>query len=139
MGGGGRPLTGRDDFATLLAQVAPGDRVALEVAEGGATRGVSVRATRPPDDVGEQVLLRFVGIRVGQRGRRLLVSRVVGGSAADTAGLEDGDVVLQINGEKVASVEDLNRIVGREYTRSSLLLVIQRGAFAYQLPFSLSS
>ena len=67
------------------------------------------------------------------------MSRVVGGSAADTAGLEDGDVVLQINGEKVASVEDLNRIVGREYTRSSLLLVIQRGAFAYQLPFSLSS
>jgi serine protease Do len=137
--GGARPLTGRDDFATLLAQVAPGDRVALEVAEGGSTRGVSVRATRPPDDVGEQVLLRLVGIRVGQRGRRLVVSRVVGGSAADAAGLEDGDVVLQINGEKAGSVEDINRIVGREYMRSSLLLVIQRGAFAYQLPFSLSS
>jgi S1-C subfamily serine protease len=137
--GAGRALTGRDDFATMLAQVAPGDTVALDVAEGGTTREVSVRATRPPDDVGEQVLLRFVGIRVAQHGGRLVVDKVVVGGAGDDAGLESGDVVLQINGQKVGSVGDVNRIVGREYARSSLLLVIQRGPFAYQLPFSLSS
>ncbi len=137
--GGGRALGGRDDFATLLAQVAPDERVVFEVAEGGATREVSVRATRPPADVGEQVLLRFVGLALAQRGARLVVSKVVGGGPAEGAGLERGDVVLQVNGERVGSLADVNRIVGREYTRSSLLLVIQRGPFAYQLPFSLSS
>ena len=137
--GGGRALSGRDDFATLLAQVAPDDRVVLEVAEGGTTREVSLRATRPPADVGEQVLLRFVGLALAQRGGRLVVSKVVGGGPAEGAGLERGDVVLQVNGEQVGSLADVNRIVGREYTRSSLLLVIQRGPFAYQLPFSLSS
>jgi serine protease Do len=137
--GGGRALATRDDYATLLAQVEPGDRVRFQVADGVTTREVTVRATNPPEDVGEQVLLRFVGIRLVQRGPRVVVSRVASGSPADDAGLANGDVVLQVNGEKVSTVAEVNRIVGREHTRSSLLLVVQRGPFAYQLPFSLSS
>jgi S1-C subfamily serine protease len=139
LAGGGRPLASRDDYATLLAQVAPGDRVTLQVREGAQTREVSVRATRPPEDLGTQVLLRFVGIGLAERGKRVVVNRVVHGSPADEAGLATGDVVLQVNGERVASIAEVDRVVGRGYTRSSLLLVIQRGPFAYQLPFPLSS
>jgi S1-C subfamily serine protease len=64
---------------------------------------------------------------------------VVQGSPAAEAGLAAGDVVLQVNGERVGSIAEIDRIVGRGYTRSSLLLAIQRGAYAYQLPFPLSS
>jgi S1-C subfamily serine protease len=67
------------------------------------------------------------------------VNRVVQGGAADGAGLAAGDVVLQVNGERGESIVEVNRIVAREHTRSSLLLVIQRGPFAYQLPFPLPS
>jgi serine protease Do len=137
--GGGRLFTSRDDYATLLAQVAPGDRVKFQVAEGATTKEVTVRATNPPEDVGEQVLSRLVGIKLVQRGGRVVVGRVVSGSPADDAGLATGDIVLQVNGEQVRTVAEVNRIVGREHTRSSLLLVVQRGPFAYQLPFSLSS
>jgi S1-C subfamily serine protease len=139
LAGGGRPLASRDDYATLLAQLAPGDRVTLQMWEGGQTREVTVRATRPPDDLGTQVLLRFVGITLAERGKRVVVSRVVQGSRGDEAGLAVGDVVLQVNGEHVVSIAEIDRIVGRGYTRSSLLLVVQRGPFAYQLPFPLSS
>jgi serine protease Do len=137
LAGGGKPLSSRDDYSTLLAQLAPGDRVTLQVGEGGQTREVNVRATRPPEDIGEQVLLRYVGIKLVVRGKHLIVNRVVQGSPADEAGLETGDAVLQLNGERVGSIEEVNRIVAREHTRSSLLLVIQRGPFAYQLPFAL--
>jgi serine protease Do len=137
--GGGRLLTSRDDYATLLAQVAPGDRVKFRVVDGATTREITVRASNPPEDVGEQVLSRFVGIRLVQRGTRVVVNRVVSGSPADDAGLVIGDVVIQVNGERVSTVAEVNRIVGREHTRSTLLLVVQRGPFAYQLPFSLSS
>jgi serine protease Do len=139
LAGGGKPLASRDDYSTLLAQLAPGDRVTLQVGEGGQTREVNVRATRPPEDIGEQVLLRYVGIKLVVRGKHLIVNRVVQGSPADAAGLEAGDAVLQLNGERVGSIEEVNRIVAREHTRSSLLLVIQRGPFAYQLPFALPS
>jgi serine protease Do len=136
---GGKPLASRDDYSTVLAQLAPGDRVTLLVGEGGKNREVNVRATRPPEDIGEQVLLRYVGIKLVVRGKRLVVNRVVQGSPADDAGLAVGDVVLQLNGERVGSIGEVNQIVAREHTRSSLLLVIQRGPYAYQLPFALPS
>ena len=137
--GGERPLESRDDYSTLVAQLAPGDRVTLQVAEGDRTREVTMRATRPPEDIGEQVLARFVGIKLVERGKRLVVNRVVQGSRAEDAGLAPGDVVVQVNGEGVGSLAEVNRVVARGYTRSSLLLVIQRGRFAYQLPFPLRS
>ena len=137
--GGERPLESRDDYSTLVAQLAPGDRVTLQVAEGDRTREVTMRATRPPEDIGEQVLARFVGIKLVERGKRLVVNRVVQGSRAEDAGLAPGDVVVQVNGEGVGSLAEVNRVVARGYTRSSLLLVIQRGRFAYQLPFPLPS
>ena len=136
--GNGRPITGRDDYATLLAQLAPGDRVTLEVTERSSSRVVALRATRPPADLGEQVLLRYVGVKLATRGKRVVISRVVPGSRADEAGLSAGDAVLQVNGEGVGNVEDVNRIIGREHTRSSVMLVIGRGPFAYQLPFPMS-
>jgi len=139
LAGGGKPLASRDDYSTLLAQLAPGDRVTLLVGEGGQTREVKLRATRPPEDIGEQLLMRYVGIKLGVRGKHLVVNRVVQGGPADGAGLAAGDVVLQVNGERVGSIVEVNRIVAREHTRSSLLLVIQRGPFAYQLPFPLPS
>jgi len=137
--GGERPFESRDDYSTLVAQLAPGDRVTLQVAEGDRTREVTMRATRPPEDIGEQVLARFVGIKLVERGKRLVVNRVVQGSRAEDAGLAPGDVVVQVNGEGVGSLAEVNRVVARGYTRSSLLLVIQRGRFAYQLPFPLPS
>ena len=99
---------------------------------------VELRATRPPADLGEQVLLRFVGVKVTTRAKQVVITRVVPGSRADEAGLAAGDVVLQVNGERIGNVEDVNRIVGREHTRSSVMLVVGRGPFAYQLPFSMS-
>ena len=137
--GGGRSLASRDDYATLLAQLAPGDQVALKVLEGGNAREVSLRAARPPADLGELVLARFVGVRLGEQGQRVVVRSVVAGSPAEEAGLARGDVLLQVNGQRITTIADLDKILAREHTRSSLLLVVQRGPFAYQLPFPLSS
>ena len=127
LAGNGRPIGGRDDYATLLAQLAPGDRVTFEIGGGGASRTVTMRAAQPPADLGEEVLLRFVGVKLSGRAGKVVVSRVVAGSRADEAGLAGGDVVLQVNGERVDSIVEIDSIVAREHTRSSLLLVIQRG------------
>ena len=138
LAGNSKPIAGRDDYATLLAQLAPGDRVTLEVADRASSRLVELRATTPPADLGELVLFRFMGLKVATRGTQVVIARVAPGSRADEAGVSDGDAVLQVNGERVRSVEDVNRVVGREYTRSSLMLVVGRGPYAYQLPFPMS-
>jgi S1-C subfamily serine protease len=71
-----------------------------------------------------------------QRGR-LMVASVARGSAADERGLEPGDVVLGANGNEVADAEALGREVLRGFDRGGLLLVVQRGRFAYNLSFPL--
>ncbi len=139
LAGNGREFASRDDFVTMLAQVAPGDRVTLKVSDPNGERDVVLRSTRPPEDLGERILATFVGVRVGESGKRLVVREVSAESAAAEVGLEPGDVIIRVNGEPVQTLHEVNRILARDYTRSSLLLVIQRGRYAYQLPFSLSS
>lgn len=136
--GNGRPLATRDDFATLLAQTSPGESITLEVAEAGVPRSLRVRAGRAPEDVGELMLARFVGIQLTEQAQRLVVTRVARGSAADGAGLQAGDTVLGVNGERVRELTEVNRLLARDHSRSSLLLMIGRGRFAYNLTFPLA-
>ena len=135
----GRTLANREDYATVVAQLAPGDRVTFSVISAGSARDVVVQATRPPDNVGEEILERFVGIRVRPSGGTIAVARVTRGSAADDTGLVSGDIILQIDGQDVASLADVNRILARDHTRSSILVVVRRGPFAYHLTFPLAS
>jgi len=132
-----RPLTTRDDYGTLLAQLAPGDSVTFDVVGDAGKRSVELRAVRPPDDVGEQVLATFVGLQLRERDGKVAVVGVQPSSAAEDAGLDRGDLILQINGQPVKSLADVNRVVARDHSRSSVLLVVQRGRFAYHLTFPL--
>ena len=137
--GAGRRLTSREDYATVLAGLAPGERITFRVATPGGEREAGLTAASPPADVGERILLRSVGIALSPRGGGLTVSRVRPGSPAAETGLERGDAVLQVNGERVRSLADVNRILARDHTRSSILLVVKRGPFAYNLTFPLVS
>jgi S1-C subfamily serine protease len=136
---GGRPLTSREDYATAVAQLAPEGNITFELVARGVARRVTVTAVRPPADVGEEILVRFVGVRLRERTGAVAVARVVPGSAADRTGLAEGDVVLQIDGQAVGNIAEVDRVVARDHTRSSLLLVVQRGPFAYHLTFPLFS
>ncbi len=138
LSGNGRAFGSRDDFATLLAQVAPGERVELEVRERGGSRRVSLRATTPPSDLGERLLLRYVGLRLGVRRGWVVIQKVVSGSPADEAGFQPGDVLIGINGQRVGSLEDVNDVLTRDYLRSSVLLAIGHGGFQYHFTFRLA-
>ena len=137
--GDGRRLTSREDYATVLAGLAPGEQVAFRLATAQGERAVTLRAVRPPADVGEQILLRSVGIALAGRRGNLAVVRVRAGSPAAETGLARGDEVLRVNGEPAGSLADVNRILARDHTRSSILLVVRRGPFAYNLTFPLVS
>jgi serine protease Do len=134
----GRGLDSRDDFSTVLAQAAAGEQIAFQVAGRDGPREVTVRAGRLPADIGELILARFVGVGVIVDRKRVVVERVRRSSPAAEVGLNAGDVVLQVNGERAASVADVNRILSRDFGRSTVLLLIQRGRWAYQLPFPIS-
>jgi serine protease Do len=138
LAGNGKAIASRDDFATLLAQVAPGERVELEVLRGEGARKLTLRAATPPPNLGEQILLRYVGIRLATRRGFVVISKVVSPSPADQAGFAPGDLLLGINGQRVRELADVNDILTRDYLRSSVLLAIGRGGFQYHFTFPLA-
>jgi len=138
LAGNGKAIASRDDFTTLLAQVAPGERVELEVARGEGSRKLTLRAAAPPANLGEQILLRYVGIRLTSRRGFVVISKVVSPSPAEEAGFAPGDLLLGINGQRVRELAQVNDILTRDYLRSSVLLAIGRGGFQYHFTFPLA-
>jgi S1-C subfamily serine protease len=59
------------------------------------------------------------------------VRRVDPDSAAAQAGLEQGDVVVEVNRQPVGTVEQLNRILQEGTTDTALLLVSREGRTRY--------
>ncbi len=48
------------------------------------------------------------------------------GSDAQRKGLQAGDIVLEVNREKVATEEDWNAVVGKKKSGDALLLLVRR-------------
>ncbi len=133
----GRPVAAREDLSTAYYSVPAGTNLLLELRRGKDTVKYAVAAIRPPQGMGLRLLENSVGLRVEVQRGRLVVAGVARGSAADERGLEPGDVVLGANGNEVADAEALGREVLRGFDRGGLLLVVQRGRFAYNLSFPL--
>jgi len=133
----GRPVAAREDLSTAYYSVPPATPLLLELRRGKETLKFAVAAIRPPQGMGLRLLESSVGLRVEVQRGRLVVASVARGSAADERGLEPGDVVLGANGNEVADAEALGREVLRGFDRGGLLLVVQRGRFAYNLSFPL--
>ncbi len=132
-----RPLTAREDLTTAFYSVAVGTPLKLELRRGKETLKFVVAAMRPPEGLGLDLLERAVGIAVRPARGRLTVDGVVPGSAAERKGLRAGDVVLGANGQEITDPEALGREILRGIDRGGVLLLVQRGRFAYNLGFAL--
>lgn len=133
----GRPIASREDLSTAYYSVPPSTPLLLELRRGKGTLKLAVAAIRPPQGMGLRLLESSVGLTVEVQRGRLVVAGVARGSAAGERGLQAGDVVLGANGNEVADPEALGREVLRGFDRGGLLLVVQRGRFAYNLSFPL--
>ncbi|HEV8269275.1 MAG TPA: trypsin-like peptidase domain-containing protein [Thermoanaerobaculia bacterium] len=134
----GRAVDSREDFETALTSLGPGRQVTLGVKSQGRERTATLTTARAPQDLGLEVLQREVGLTVrGGRSGSLVITSVGAGTPAQKSGLERGDEVAAVNGQKVASLEDLSRAVEQGFGRSGLVLVVVRGGYAYTLSFPL--
>ena len=104
---------------------------------GRETLKFSVAAIRPPVGMGLRLLERSVGITVGAERGGIVVANVSRNSPAAKRGLQPGDRILAANGHEVTEPEALGREVLRGYDRGGVLLVVQRGRYAYNLSFPL--
>jgi serine protease Do len=131
------PIDSQESFETALSTRGPGRPMKLVVRNGSADRTVTISGQDPPADYGMRVL-RELGMSIRPASRGLRISIVDGHSAAAQAGLETGDTLLALNGAAVADAEDVNKVLARDQSRTTLVMIVGRGAWEYTLTFPLN-
>jgi serine protease Do len=146
----GEPVTDTSQFRLKIAMTAPGTKVRLKVMRGSAEKEVDVVLGEQPAQKAESrpeqeqpsaalqgldvdnltpQIARQLDLPAGMQG--VVVSGVEQGSAAEEAGLQRGDVILEVNRNPVHNVNEFSRAVNRLGKQSVLLLVYSNGSTRY--------
>ena len=76
-------------------------------------------------------------LRLSRKEIGVIVVGVVPGSAADEAGIKKGDVIQEINKQKVTDLKDFNRIVSHVRDGETFLIFINRSGKKFYVPFKI--
>lgn len=116
----------QDTIRGILAGFAIGDTITVEVTRGDETLSLDVTLGESPDTLvfrgpGDrtprfemfQVERPRLGINIGDNENGVIVNEVEEGSAAESAGIEVGDIITAINNEAVATPQEAAEAVGQ--------------------------
>ena len=103
------PVGSEDDLASLLDPETSGARE-LRIRRGSRTRTLQLEANRKPNDRAVEDS-RSAGLVLSTPPAGFVIDSVTPGSRAERAGIQPGDRLLEVNGRRVRSGRDLNRIV----------------------------
>jgi serine protease Do len=109
------------DLQITVAEREDKKEVAATRGETKDTYGMSVQEITP--EIAKQLGLPSAG--------GIIVTKIREGSAADEAGLQPYDVILQVNRVKVGSVKDFQREILKKTSDDRVLLLIRRGKGTY--------
>ncbi|GJL69069.1 MAG: MucD protein [Nitrospirales bacterium] len=128
---------------TLVAETTPESSIPLEVWRNGKIVHLSVSITEMPKDTagltgespssvsGNHPLsgLSVEPVQPGQTrdGQGVVVTKIAPNSPAERAGVQPGDVILELNRSPIGSVRDFEQLVKRLETGTSVLVLLQRG------------
>ena len=141
----GKPVKGEVDFRDLVARTEPGTVVPVKVVRNGREMTLRVKVGEAPEvdeQKGQRGQPQESGRKLGISIERLtpelaeryklprstqgvVITEVVPGSAADDAGLSVGDVILQVDGQRVSSVDEVHRIVSGHKSGDTIIFIVR--------------
>ena len=153
----GKPVNASSDLPRMVAAVKPGTKVEVELWRKGKTRQVTVEVAAMPEDAklasparkpseNEAEMVARLGISVSELNSEqlqelqissgLLVEEVKG-SAARTAGLHPGDVLMSIGNVPLRSFAQLNELLKPVPNGRNVALLVRRGDSASYIAIKL--
>ena len=143
----GADVEDTDDLRMRIASIAPGTEVELEVIRDGAPRTISIELGELPDgdptstasreDSRERSPASNLGIdvmdvarewtRFYEAGSGVVIAQVRSGSVAEDKGLRRGDLIREVNGDPVSSVQEFLAIAREFDAGQAIRFRIQRG------------
>ncbi len=137
----GQPIEDSNDLKFKIADIEPGRKISVNVIRDGKemTLTPTIEETEPEIEKGQATSAdKDVGLslapmtpslarRYGYRTTEgLLVTEVRNYSEADKAGVATGDIILEVNRKKVATVRELENILKKTPSGEEVILLIRR-------------
>ncbi|MDE2729484.1 MAG: DegQ family serine endoprotease [Gemmatimonadota bacterium] len=142
----GENVEDTDDLRYRIADIAPGTEVELEVIRDGAPMTVTIELGELPGDEATSTATREepqrspasnLGIdvmdvsrqwsRFYEQGSGVVIAQVRSGSVAEDKNLQRGDLIREVNGDPVSSVQEFLGIVRQFEAGQAIRFRIQRG------------
>jgi len=130
----GQPVSDINSLRNHVAETQPGSNASVVIVRDGAEKTVSVKLDEA--DAGRQLARNgepagtdkaALGIAVERGAKGLVITGVSPDSRAADAGLQEGDVIVEVNRQAVKSVDELRAAVRKTNDRPVLLLVEREG------------
>jgi serine protease Do len=133
----GKNIESFGDLRGRVARTKPGQKVKVEVERDGKTKKLQITLeARPHPDELARMRSGFssrpskgglygdgpprLGVNVEETKKGLVIRSVESGSVGDELGLRKGDVLEEVNGEKIRSAEDVRRAVAKDKGKVSV-------------------
>lgn len=137
----GKPVKDGGDLQFKIAEIKPGTKIDLTIIRDGKKLTIPVKIaekessveSEPVSSSGKDIGLKVqemtpsIARRYGyQTEEGLIITEVERYSDAERKGLETGDIILEVNRQKVKTINDLEKILKRLKAEDPLLLLIRR-------------
>ena len=140
----GKPVRDPTHLRTIVADSAPGTKVTITLLRDKRRKSLEVLLGELPKDMSAQAGSEvakgkhaLAGVQVGpllrDEARELrikggvVVRQIDTASLAARVGLQEGDVVREVNRQAVTSVEEFEKQVGKLHAKDRVLLLVTRG------------
>jgi serine protease Do len=134
----GEKLDDPNQLRMHISMMSPGTTVNMHVLHDSAEKTVAVKLAEMPANLAKSgpaaendsehgATSALEGVQVDTaKGKGVLVTDVEPGSPAASAGLREGDLILEVNRKEVAGVNDFDRAL-RNGNKDTILLLVKRG------------
>lgn len=140
----GKPVEGAHDLPILVAETPVGQEATVTLLHDGVEKQLTIQVGKMPSEEASleeqseavpdnwglqlQELTPSMAHQLGlKKNRGVVITGVEPGSVADLAGLQTGDIILEVNRHPVQSLQEVQEQIARAKDHDSLLLLVQRG------------
>jgi M6 family metalloprotease-like protein len=123
-------FTDAEQFRAHVQAVTPGETLKFSIDRKGEEKEIAavVGAVSRPMKLAERRALLGITLGDANEGGGAPITRVTNGSAAEKAGLKNGDIILKIDGAPMTSAARLTDAVSEKKPGDTVVLTLQRGA-----------
>lgn len=127
----GVPVSSPEDYHSLLQTYTPGDSLNLTLLRGVQQLQKTVILTSLPEGYELAYTRRVFGFELRQEKRGLLIAKVIADSAAKRVGIRRGDQIIKVDGVKVETLSEYERVIEYRLGRQPLTFTVVRDNTGY--------